>query len=135
MVHSQNIWYNKGISARVSKRDQKNKSSTQTWGSNYSAVSKTCHPSYYQKNLKKNSNNLSQKIFSSSSWDGTFIASKLENELIFESHRTICVPIVVELLTKETNLPQETTSQNNNLPENFSNHVHNRTLMNLKDLI
>ena len=52
-------------------------------------------------------------------------------------YRTICGPkVVVELLTKETNLPQETTSQNNNLLENFSNHVlHNRTLMNLKDLI
>ena len=62
--------------------------------------------------------------------------SELENKLIFESHhRNIRGPIVVELLTKETNLPQETTSQNNNSPENFSNHVHNRTLMNLKDLI
>ena len=52
-------------------------------------------------------------------------------------YRTICgTKVVVELLTKETNLPQETTSQNNNLLENFSNHVlHNRTLMNLKDLI
>ena len=52
------------------------------------------------------------------------------------SYRTICgSKVVVELLTKETNLPQETTSQNNNLLENFSKHVHNRTLMNLKDLI
>ena len=82
----------------------------------------------------------SHKFFSCSSfkrWNTFFRTGGKMNWFLNYSYRTICGPkVVVELLTKETNLPQETTSQNNNLLENFSNHVlHNRTLMNLKDLI